>query len=157
MPYLILHKSPRCWAVINKETGRVHAKCTTETKAKAQMRLLDQIEKGTEKNISMDNKKKMNPWINYVKKVAVEKGISYREALKIASKTYKKKTMKGKGMGEDMDMMEEEDMMEGEQMKGGKLKKKTKRTKSRTRECRALCDVSMCIPDPSDPNCKKYL
>lgn len=117
MPYLILHKSPRCWAVINKETGRVHAKCTTETKAKAQMRLLYGIESGKlvprKKNISVDNKKKMNPWIVHVKKVAVEKGISYREALKIASKSYKKKSsMKGKGM---------DPMTDDEEMDGGRL------------------------------------
>lgn len=35
-------------------------------------------------------------WILHVKKVAKEKGIKYGEALKVASKTYKKKT-KGKG------------------------------------------------------------
>jgi hypothetical protein len=35
-------------------------------------------------------RKKANPWITFVKKVAKEKGIKYNEALKIASKTYKK-------------------------------------------------------------------
>ena len=30
-------------------------------------------------------------WIEHVKKVAKDKGISYKEALKVASKTYKKK------------------------------------------------------------------
>ena len=35
-------------------------------------------------------------WILYVKSVAKEKGIKYGEALKVASKTYKKKT-KGTG------------------------------------------------------------
>lgn len=40
----------------------------------------------------------MNPWIQHVKKVAEEKGISYTQALKVASATYKgapSKTMKG--------------------------------------------------------------
>jgi hypothetical protein len=31
-----------------------------------------------------------NPWIAHVKAVAAKKGISYSDALKIASKTYKK-------------------------------------------------------------------
>ena len=149
MPYLILHKSPRCWSVVNKETGRVHAKCTTETKAKAQMRLLDQIEKGTEKNISMDNKKKMNPWIQHVKKVAVEKGISYREALKIASKSYKKKSsMKGKGMAE------EEEEMDGGRLvvheigfvpppKGKKCVKGSKFTHGKTTICKYEPEIRM--------------
>lgn len=35
-------------------------------------------------------RKGANPWISHVKKVAKEKGIKYGEALKIASKTYKK-------------------------------------------------------------------
>ena len=34
--------------------------------------------------------KKPNAWIDHVKKVAEEKNISYREALKIAGETYKK-------------------------------------------------------------------
>ncbi len=34
--------------------------------------------------------KKSNAWIDHVKKVAEEKNISYREALKIAGETYKK-------------------------------------------------------------------
>ena len=32
-----------------------------------------------------------SPWIAHVKKVAKAKGISYNKALKVASKTYKKK------------------------------------------------------------------
>ena len=41
-------------------------------------------------------KKKENSWIKHVKKVAKEKKISYKDALKIAKKTYKKKkVMKG--------------------------------------------------------------
>ena len=35
--------------------------------------------------------KKTSPWIAHCKKVAKDKNISYREAMKIASKTYKKK------------------------------------------------------------------
>ena len=34
--------------------------------------------------------KKSNGWIDHVKKVAEEKNISYRDALKIAGQTYKK-------------------------------------------------------------------
>ena len=34
--------------------------------------------------------KKPNAWIDHVKKVAEEKNIPYREALKIAGETYKK-------------------------------------------------------------------
>ena len=30
----------------------------------------------------------MNPWVTHVKKVAEEKGISYRQALKVAKETY---------------------------------------------------------------------
>ena len=39
---------------------------------------------------SVKKVKKPNAWIDHVKKVAEEKNISYREALKIASETYKK-------------------------------------------------------------------
>lgn len=94
MPYEVRQKSARCWEVVNTETGRVHAKCTTETKAKAQMRLLYGIEKGNlvpRKKSSSSKKGTMNPWIQHVKKVASEKGISYREALKVASSSYRKK------------------------------------------------------------------
>ena len=34
--------------------------------------------------------KKSSPWITYVKKVSKEKGISYKEAMKVAKLTYKK-------------------------------------------------------------------
>lgn len=36
-----------------------------------------------------------SPWIEHVKKTAKNKGISYKEALKVASTTYKKKKTKG--------------------------------------------------------------
>jgi hypothetical protein len=39
----------------------------------------------------MDSKKKTSPWIAHVKSVAKEKNISYKEALKVAGATYKKK------------------------------------------------------------------
>jgi hypothetical protein len=40
----------------------------------------------------MDSKpKKTSPWIMHVKAVAKEKGISYKEAMKIARESYKKK------------------------------------------------------------------
>ena len=35
--------------------------------------------------------KKTNPWIAHIKKVAKDEGISYKEAIKIAGKTYEKK------------------------------------------------------------------
>lgn len=73
--------SPRCWEVVNTETGKLHSKCSTEAKAKAQLRLLRGVEAGWET---------ANPWIGHVKSVAREKGISYREALKVASSSYKK-------------------------------------------------------------------
>ena len=34
----------------------------------------------------------MNPWIAFVKKVASEKGLSYRDAIRVARKTYTRKT-----------------------------------------------------------------
>lgn len=34
--------------------------------------------------------KKASPWITHCKKVAKEKGISYKEAMKIAKQSYKK-------------------------------------------------------------------
>ena len=36
----------------------------------------------------------MSSWTDHVKKVAKEKGISYKEALKVASATYKKQETK---------------------------------------------------------------
>lgn len=39
----------------------------------------------------MDSKKKTSSWIEHVKKVAKEKNISYKEAMKIAKESYKKK------------------------------------------------------------------
>lgn len=55
----------------------------------------------------------MNSWIQHVKAVASKKGISYREALKVASASYKKKRIvKGKGAEEERaeraQMLEEE-------------------------------------------------
>ena len=46
MPYEVIRASPRCWQVVNKETGKVHAKCTTKKNAEAQMRLLYGVESG---------------------------------------------------------------------------------------------------------------
>lgn len=84
MPYESRKVSPRCWEVINTETGKVHASCTSKTKAEAQLRLLRGIESGKWRPSK-------NPWIGHVKSVARQKGISYKEALKVASATYKKK------------------------------------------------------------------
>lgn len=51
--------------------------------------------KGKKKAPKKDAKKKKSSagggWIAHVKKVAKEKKISYKEALKVASKSYKKK------------------------------------------------------------------
>lgn len=85
MPYKIEHTSPKCWSVINTDTKKVHSRCTTEAKAKSQMRLLYGVESGWK-----PTGKKTNSWIQLVKQVAKEKGISYREALKVAKETYKK-------------------------------------------------------------------
>ena len=46
MPYAIL-KHGNCYKVTNTATGKVHAECTTEAKAEAQVRLLRGIEHGT--------------------------------------------------------------------------------------------------------------
>jgi hypothetical protein len=46
MPFSIVKKSPKCWEVINTESGKIHSKCSTESKAKAQMKLLYGVESG---------------------------------------------------------------------------------------------------------------
>ena len=46
MPYSIDKTSPKCWTVINSDTGMIKSKCTSKKKAEAQMRLLYGIEKG---------------------------------------------------------------------------------------------------------------
>ena len=46
MPYELKKISPKCWQVVNKDTGVVHSKCTTKAKAEAQMRLLYGVESG---------------------------------------------------------------------------------------------------------------
>lgn len=84
MPYELKQKTPKCWEVVNTETGKIHAKCATKKNAEAQLRLLRGVESGKWKPST-------NPWIVHVKSVAREKGISYREALKVASASYKKK------------------------------------------------------------------
>ena len=43
------------------------------------------------KKSTMKKTKKTGSWISHVKKVAKQKGIKYGEALKVASKSYKKK------------------------------------------------------------------
>ena len=45
MPYEIQRKG-KCWSVVNTDTGKVHSRCATEAKAKAQMRLLYGVESG---------------------------------------------------------------------------------------------------------------
>jgi hypothetical protein len=46
MPLVIRKKrNEDCYVVKNKETGKVHAKCTTRAKAEAQVRLLMAIDR----------------------------------------------------------------------------------------------------------------
>ena len=44
MPYEIKKLPNECFAVVNKNTGEVHSKCTTKEKAEAQIKLLRAIE-----------------------------------------------------------------------------------------------------------------
>ena len=46
MPYKLIRKNQRCWMVVNSETGRVHSKCTSQKKAKSQIRLLESLTEG---------------------------------------------------------------------------------------------------------------
>lgn len=46
MPYGIKKINESCYEVYNKDTGKIHAKCTTKTKALAQIRLLYGVESG---------------------------------------------------------------------------------------------------------------
>lgn len=46
MPYQLVQKSPRCFSVVNTETGTEHSKCSSKKKAQAQMRLLYGVETG---------------------------------------------------------------------------------------------------------------
>jgi len=41
-------------------------------------------------------KRATSPWIKHVKAVAKSKGIAYKDALKVAAKTYNKKSAKAK-------------------------------------------------------------
>jgi hypothetical protein len=42
MPFIIRKvRNKDCWQVKNKDTGKIHAKCTTKKKAEAQLRLLN--------------------------------------------------------------------------------------------------------------------
>lgn len=44
MPYLLVKgKKKDCWLVVNSNTGKIHAKCTTKQKAMAQIRLLSDL------------------------------------------------------------------------------------------------------------------
>ncbi len=83
MPYELIQISPRRFSVINKETGEVHAKSTTKAKAEAQLRLLRGVEGG-------EWKPSKNKWIVHVKKVAREKGLTFKDALKVAKQSYSK-------------------------------------------------------------------
>lgn len=50
MPYKIRKvTNPDCYKVINSDTGKIYAKCTSLEKAKKQMRLLYMIENVTKK------------------------------------------------------------------------------------------------------------
>lgn len=45
MPFEIIKKSNKCYSVINTLTDRVYSECTTQKKAEAQMRILENYEK----------------------------------------------------------------------------------------------------------------
>jgi hypothetical protein len=50
MPFIIRKvRNKNCWQVKNKDTGFVHAKCTTKEKAEAQIRLLNMVTYGKNK------------------------------------------------------------------------------------------------------------
>lgn len=116
MPYSItthMEDGKKCYSVITTATGNVHSKCTTLAKAKAQLRLLKDVEEMSstkqKKDVPTINKT-MNPWIEHVKKFAQKKGISYSEALKNpdVKKGYKPKTKGGAIYGDRDDDSEEE-------------------------------------------------
>lgn len=49
MPIVIRKvRNQDCWRVFNKDTGEVHAKCTTKEKAEAQKRLIDEYDEKIE-------------------------------------------------------------------------------------------------------------
>jgi len=89
MPIEIKQISPRRYEVVNALTGVIHSTSTSLKKAQAQKRLLDAIDHGfkPKKNI-VKKQGPVNPWIAHVHQVAQQKGISYRDALKVASKSY---------------------------------------------------------------------
>jgi len=44
MPYIIRKvRNKDCWQVKNVDNGKIHAKCTTKTKAESQLRLLNTL------------------------------------------------------------------------------------------------------------------
>lgn len=44
MPFIIRKvRNKDCWQVKNAETGKIYAKCTTKSKAEAQLRLLHMV------------------------------------------------------------------------------------------------------------------
>jgi hypothetical protein len=45
MPFLLKKKKDGCYQVINKDTGKVYATCTTKEKGEAQIRILKSFEK----------------------------------------------------------------------------------------------------------------
>lgn len=49
MPYEVRKISPKCYEVINTDTDKIHAKCTSKKKAEAQVRLLTSIKEAPSK------------------------------------------------------------------------------------------------------------
>lgn len=93
MPY-DMEKVDKCWRVFNTETGTEHAKCTTKTKAEAQLRLLRGVEKGTFKPTGAPMKGGGLTWRQYFTENTKGKKISNMgEHMKKLSMEYKK--MKG--------------------------------------------------------------
>jgi len=79
----------------------------------------------------------VSAWIEHVKKVAKDKKISYTEALKVASKTYKKQ----KGKGDEMphlNLDEDNDALAALSEKSGKQQKKENRLKVKERVKREM-------------------
>ena len=84
MPIVIRKvRNQECWKVFNKDTGEIHAKCTTKAKAEAQKRLLDEYDK--KKNEFKDVDEKLTDVVDNTK-----------EIITITKNKNKKKTSKSK-------------------------------------------------------------
>lgn len=81
MPWNI-EKHDGCFKVVNKKTGKVHAKCTTKEKAEAQIRLLRGVEHGMKtKNESLTEA------LNTKMKVSIKKAMEMMKKMYPKHKT----------------------------------------------------------------------